>query len=148
MVSYEDDDLIAAPRHIVWKVLEDHLDDKKILTVHPLVQSQKTVSRTGSGTVVDRVIDVARKPKKSRWKLILEPPDHFRWEVLESEGPWTPGSYLDLHYEEVPGGTRVRSRGELSVRPLPVFFSQKRAVGQALIDLTSEDWNYINRFRF
>jgi hypothetical protein len=148
MVAYEDDDLIAAPRNIVWKLLADHLDDKKILTIHPLIQSQQTVSRTGSEIVVDRVIDVRRKMMKSRWKVTYQPPERARWEVLTSEGPWTPGSYLDLRYEEVPGGTRVLAQGDLAISVLPFFLSQKRTVARVLTDISVEDWAFINRYRF
>ncbi|MFI5413863.1 MAG: hypothetical protein ACHQ0I_04685, partial [Candidatus Lutacidiplasmatales archaeon] len=88
MVAYEDDDLFPAPRAIVWKLLDEHLDDAKALVIHPLIKSQKTVSRSGSEIVVDRVIDVRRKLLKSRWKITFEPPDHGRWEVVHSEGPW------------------------------------------------------------
>ena len=88
MVVYEDRVLISASRDAVWRLLNDHLDDKKISTIHPLVQSQKTVSRTGSEIVVDRVIHVRRKMMKSRWKITYQPPEHGRWEIIESEGPW------------------------------------------------------------
>ncbi|MGA3022628.1 MAG: hypothetical protein ABSE66_07515 [Thermoplasmata archaeon] len=148
MVAYEDEDLIAAPRHIIWKLLGDHLDDTKILTIHPLIQSQKTVSRTDSEIVVDRVIDVRRKLLKSRWKITYHPPERSRWELLESEGPWTPGSYLDVRYEDVPGGTRVLARGELSIGVLPFFLSQKRTVARVLNDINIEDLSFINRYRF
>lgn len=148
MVTYDDKDLIAAPRRIIWRLLGDHLDDTKILTIHPLVQSQTTVSRTETEAVVDRVIDVRRNPMKSRWKYIFHPPEQARWEIVASEGPWTPGSYLDLRYEEVPGGTQVIAHGELSMTVLPLFLSQKRTVAQALTDLNVEDWAFINRYRF
>lgn len=148
MVEFADEDLIAAPRPIIWKLLGDHLDDKKIPLIHPLIQSQTTVSHAGSVTVVDRVIEVRRKPLKSRWQLTLEPPDHYRWEVHESEGPWAPGTYLDLRYEEVPGGTRAFARGALTISVLPFFLSQKRAVASALTDISVEDWAFINRYRF
>ena len=148
MVSYDEEEVIAAPRHIVWKLLNDHLDDTKILTIHPLVQSQKTVRRTDAEVVVDRVIDVRRKMMPSRWKLTYRPPEQARWEVLEGEGPWSPGSYLELRYEDVPGGTRLRSHGELSISVLPFFLSQQRTVARALTDLSVEDWSYINRYRF
>jgi hypothetical protein len=148
MVVYEDAEIIQAPRRIIWKLLGDHLDDAKILTIHPLIQSQTTVSRTEIETVVDRVIDVRRKPMKSRWKYTFRPPERARWEVLESEGPWASGSYLDLHYDDVPGGTRLLARGELTINVLPFFISQKRAVAQALTDISVEDWAFINRYRF
>ncbi|MGD1100362.1 MAG: hypothetical protein ABR888_08505 [Thermoplasmata archaeon] len=148
MVVYEDEDLIAAPRHILWRLLNDHLDDTKILTIHPLIQSQKTVSRTDSEIVVDRVIDVRRKPLKSRWKITHQPPERARWEILESEGPWTTGSYLDVRYEDVPGGTHLHARGDLSIRVLPFFLSQKRTVARVLNDVNTEDLSFIHRYRF
>ncbi|MGP8076882.1 MAG: hypothetical protein ACLP8Y_09210 [Thermoplasmata archaeon] len=148
MVAYEDDDMISAPRPIVWKLLDDHLDDKKILTIHPLIQSQTTVSRTGSEIVVDRVIDVRRKMMKSRWKITYQPPERGRWEILDSEGPWTPGSYLDVRYEEVPGGTRLHAKGDLSINVLPFFLSQKRTVARVLNDVHIEDLSFLNRYRF
>ena len=148
MVEYADEDLIEAPRPVVWKLLLDHLDDAKAPEIHPLIQSQKTVSRTETETVVDRVTDVRRKPMKSRWKYTFHPAERARWEILESEGPWTPGSYLDLRYDDVPGGTRVFARGELTIGVLPFFLSQKRTVVQLLTDLSVEDWAFINRYRF
>jgi len=148
MVAYEEEELIAAPRPIIWRLLNDHLDDTKILVIHPLIQSQKTVSRADNEVVVDRVIDVRRKMMKSRWKLTYRPPEQARWEVLESEGPWSPGTYLEVRYEDVPGGTRLRSRGELSLSVLPFFLSQKRTVARVLTDISVEDWSYINRYRF
>ncbi len=148
MVEFADEDLIAAPRSVLWKLLGDHLDDQKITTIHPLIQSQKTVSHSGNVTVVGRVIDARGKMLKSRWQLTLEPPDHYRWEVHESEGPWAPGTYLDIRFEEVPGGTRSRARGALTISILPFFLSQKRTVASVLKDISIEDWAFINRYRF
>jgi len=148
MVAYEDVELFPAPRDVVWRLLRDHLDDAKIVTIHPLVQSQKTVSRTDSEVVVDRVIDVRRKPVKSRWKITYHPPDRARWELLESEGPWSAGSYLDVTYEEVPGGTRIHARGDLTILARPFYQSQERAVRSVLNDFHIEDWAFVNRYRF
>jgi len=148
MVAYEDQVLISAPQDIIWRLLNDHLDDKKISTIHPLVQSQTTVSRTGSEIVVDRVIDVRRKMMKSRWKITYQPPEKGRWEIVESEGPWAPGSYVDVSYAEVPGGTQVSAHGDLMISVLPFFLSQKRTVARVLTDIHIEDLNFLNRYRF
>ncbi|MGA8604289.1 MAG: SRPBCC family protein [Thermoplasmata archaeon] len=148
MVVYEEEVLISAPRDVVWRLLNDHLDDKKILTIHPLIQSQTTVSRTASETVVDRVIDVRRKMMKSRWKIAYQPPDRARWEIVESDGPWTKGSYVDVSYAEVPGGTQVRARGDLTISVLPFFLSQKRTVARVQNDIHIEDLSFLNRYRF
>ncbi|HKN06230.1 MAG TPA: hypothetical protein VJ021_01305 [Thermoplasmata archaeon] len=148
MVVYEDRVLISAPRDVVWRLLNDHLDDKKISTIHPLVQSQNTVSRTGSEIVVDRVIDVRRKMMKSRWKITYLPPERGRWEVVEGEGPWAVGSYVDVMYADVPGGTQVSARGNLTISVLPFFLSQKRTIARVLNDVHIEDLSFLNRYRF
>jgi hypothetical protein len=148
MVAYEDEDLIPAPRDVVWRLLRDHLDDAKIVDIHPLVLSQKTVSRSGDEVVVDRRIDVSRKILGSRWKITYRAPDRARWEILESDGPWAPGSYLDVTYEEVRDGTRVRARGDLTILPRPRLSSQERAVRTLLNDQRTEDVWYLRRYRY
>jgi len=148
MIQYSDDDLIEAPREVLWKLLGEHLDDTKIATIHPLVQSQTTVRRSDSEVVVDRVIDVRRKLKKSRWRFVLEPPEKFRWEILESDGPWASGTYLELKYEEVPNGTHITARGSLTLVGLPFFLSQPRTVATVLNDLRTEDVFYLRRYRY
>jgi len=148
MVAYEDEDLIPAPREVVWRLLTDHLNDAKIVDIHPLIQSQKTVSQSGHEVVVDRVIDVRRKLKKSRWKITYDPPDHGRWEVVESEGPWAPGSYLDLTYAAEGKNTRVRARGELTILQLPFLLSQERMLRSVFNDVFTEDVWYLRRYRF
>jgi len=148
MVAYDDESVIDAPRAVIWKLLTDHLDEAKIVDIHPLIRSQKLVRRTENEIILDRVIDVNRKMKKSRWKLTFQPPDHARWEVLESEGPWTPASYLDLTYTEVGKTTRVKARGELTIMDLPFFLSQPRTVRRVLDDIDTEDVWYLRRYRW
>jgi len=148
VVDFADEETVPAPRAILWKLLADHLNNQKIVTIHPLIQSQTTVSHSGNDTVVDRVIDVRGKPLTSRWRLTLEPPDHYRWEVHESHGPWAPGTYMDVRYEEVPGGTKILARGALTISVLPFFLSQKRIVPRVLNDIAIEDAAFLNRYRF
>jgi len=148
MVAYEDDDVIEAPRAVVWKLLEDHLNDAKIVEIHPLIQSQKTVERSGNTIVLDRVIDVRRKMKKSRWKLTYEVPDRARWEVVESEGPWTVGSYLDLTYTEAGKTTRIHAKGDLTIIGLPFFLSQARTIQSVMNDIHTEDVFFLRRYRY
>jgi len=148
VVQYSDEDLIEAPREVVWKLLEEHHDDTRISAIHPLILSQKTVRRTEGEILVDRVIDVRRKPKKSRWRITFDRPERYRWEVLESEGPWASGTYLELTYADAPKATRVAARGALTVLGLPFFLSQERAVRSALTDLRTEDVWYLRRYRY
>ena len=148
MVAYEAEDLFPAPRAIVWKLLTDHLDDKKVVDIHPLIQSQTTVSRSDRDAVLDRVIDVRRKLKRSRWQITFESPDHLRWEVVESEGPWKTGSFLDLAYTDAGKETRIRAHGELEILDLPFFLSQPKTVGRVFDDLYTEDVFFLRRYRF
>lgn len=148
MVAYEEEDVFPAPREIVWKLLTDHLDDKKIVDIHPLIQSQNTVRRSGHEVVVDRVIDDRRKLKKSRWKLTYDPPEKSRWEVVESEGPWTAGSYLEFTYADEGKNTRIHARGEVTVLNPPFLVSQPRAVRSMFNDLHTEDVWYLRRYRY
>jgi len=148
MSAYEDEDLLPAPREVIWRLLRDHLDDAKIVDLHPLVRSQKTVRRVGDEVIVDRVVDVRRKPTKSRWKFTYHPPERARWEVVEGEGPWGAGSFLDLAYEEEAGGTRVRARGSLSFPSRPFYVSEERAIRTAFDDLRTEDVWFLRRYRY
>jgi len=148
MVEYADEDVIEAPRAILWKLLADHLDDSKLPTIHPLVRSQTTVERSENEAVVDRVIEVLRKPKKSRWRITMRPPDLYRWEILDSDGPWTTGDHLEITYSEVPQGTRAVARGSLTVQKLPFFLSQARTIRRALEDIRTEDVWFLRRYRY
>ena len=148
MVEYADEDLIEAPRDIVWKLLLDHLDDAKAPIIHPLIRSQTTLHRTESEAVVDRVVEVRRKPVKSRWKVTFHPPERYRWEFLEGTAPWTVGDFLELSYAEAPGGTRVTARGNLTISVLPFFLSQNRTVRSVLNDLRTEDVFFLRRYRY
>ncbi|HYA54088.1 MAG TPA: SRPBCC family protein [Thermoplasmata archaeon] len=148
MVAYSEEDLFPAPREVVWRLLTDHLNDAKIVDIHPLIQSQKTVGRTGNDVIVDRVIDVNRKLKKSRWKVTYDPPERARWEVVESEGPWTVGSFLELTYADEGKSTRIRAHGEVTVLNLPFFLSQPRVIRKAFNDIQTEDVWYLRRYRF
>lgn len=148
MVTYDDEDVIDAPRAVVWKLLADHLDEKKIVDIHPLIHSQKVVSRSENEVVLDRVIEVNRKAKKSRWKITYHPPEGYRWEILESEGPWAPGSYLELTFAEEGKRTRLHARGELTVMNLPFYLSQMRAIQSAMNDIHTEDVWFLRRYRF
>jgi hypothetical protein len=148
MVAYDDEDLFPAPREVVWKLLNDHMNDAKIVDIHPLIRSQKTVGQPGNEVVLERVIEVRRKLKRSRWKITFEPPERARWEVVESEGPWTPGSYLELTYAVEGKSTRVRAHGDVTVMDLPFFLSQSRTIRSVFNDIHTEDVWYLRRYRF
>jgi hypothetical protein len=139
MVAYEDETVFPAPKDAVWKLLLAHLDDAAIRQIHPQIVGQKTVSQDGTTTIVDRTIDVRGKQMTSRWKVTYRSPDSARWDIQSSEGPWATGSFLENTYSDAPGGTLIRSRGELKVSVLPFFIPQKGVIRKAFETIHSED---------
>jgi hypothetical protein len=139
MVSYESDDVFPRPRAAVWELLQAHLDDTKIGRIHHLISNQKTVRRDGNDTVVERWIDVRGKAMRSVWRITYQPPEKARWEVVESQGPWSVGSFVESTYSDEPGGTRIRTKGELSINVLPFFMSQRSNVRRVLDTVDAED---------
>jgi hypothetical protein len=142
MVAYDSSEVFPAPPETLWALLRSHLDDR-ILRIHGLIRSQRMISQSGAESVLDRSIDVRGKLMKSRWKLTYRPPDFSRWEILESEGPWAAGTYLENAYAAAPGGTTIRSRGELRISVLPFFIPQGPAVRRVLDTVDREDRSFI-----
>jgi hypothetical protein len=145
MVLYEDVGDFPAASEALWTLLQAHLDDERIHSIHPLVLTQQTLSRSGSETIVERTIDARGKSMRSKWKITYLPPEVARWEIVESEGPWKAGTYLENRYSPVPGGTRVRSRGELKISVLPFFLPQKPVIHRVLDQLDAEDIAAVTR---
>jgi hypothetical protein len=142
MVDYEDTTVFPAPREKVWKLLDAHLDDRAISSIHHLIKAQTTASRSGAETLVDRTIDARGKMLRSRWKITYQPPDLARWEIVDGEGPWKTGSFIENRYAEDPGGTRITGRGDLTISVLPFFMSQKRTIQSVYSDIHDEDVAY------
>jgi hypothetical protein len=145
MVAYEDETVFPAPRDRVWKLLDAHLDDKTIGSIHHLIKAQSTVSRSGPDSVVDRTIDARGRLLRSRWKITYRPPDLARWEILDSEGPWAKGTYIENTYSDVPGGTMIHGRGDMQISVLPFFLSQKRTINKVFADIHAEDLAFAQR---
>lgn len=145
MVVYEDDGVFPATPEIVWTLLQAHLDDERIHSIHPLVLTQHTLSRLGSETIVERTIDARGKSMRSKWKITYLPPEVARWEIVESEGPWAVGSYIENRYAPVPGGTRIRTRGDLKISVLPFFLPQKSMIRRVFDQLNAEDIAAVTR---
>lgn len=139
MVAYEEDWVFPAPLDAVWKLLQSHLDDARIRSIHPLIVGQRTLPGSGPEAMVERTIDVRGKSLRSTWKVTPRPPDYYRWEVTESEGPWAPGTYVENRYSAAPGGTRMQTRGELRISVLPFFLPQKSTIRRVLAQLDRED---------
>jgi hypothetical protein len=100
MVDYQYEQLFPYSRDLVWKLLQDPLDDSLIVRVHPLVKHQRTISKGGDTTVVDRTIEARGKLLTSQWRVTARPPDSFRWEVLTSNGPYAAGSWMENTYTQ------------------------------------------------
>ena len=80
---------------------------------------------------------------RSRWKITYRPPQMARWEILESEGPWAPGSYIESAYSAAPGGTLIHSHGDLRIKVLPFFMPQKSTIRKVLDTIYDEDIAYV-----
>ncbi|HEV2166828.1 MAG TPA: SRPBCC family protein [Thermoplasmata archaeon] len=139
MKDYQDDGVINAPISAVWKLIESHLDDGVIHSIHPEILEQSTESRGTPESIVRRVIDVRGKRMPSRWKLTLRPPSVYRWEVLDGDGPWQAGTYIENAYSEVPGGTRIVSHGQLYISVLPFFLPQGAMIRRILGQIEAQD---------
>jgi hypothetical protein len=144
MAEYDEEGLFPFSRDRVWKLLTAHLDDATITRIHPLIRSQNTVRRTSDEVVVQRSIDVRGKLLGSQWKLTYRPPESARFEILASDGPWTPGSFVENHYSDVPGGTLIRSHLNLTVKGLPFFLPQKSVVRRVMTTIDNEDRAFLN----
>jgi hypothetical protein len=143
MVDYHDEAILPFPRQRIWQLIDAHLDPALIGRIHPLIRSQETVTSRPEETVLKRTIDVRGELMNSRWRLTSQPPEMFRWEVLQSDGPWAEGTWLENRYSEVPAGTRVESRGKLKVSVLPFLIPQSPVIRRVLSDLDVEDIAYL-----
>lgn len=143
MVDYQSDDLFPFPRDRVWKLLQDHTDDSRIGRIHPLIKQQRTISRSGDSAVVERSIDARGRLLSSQWKYSFRRPDYLKWEIVGGTGPYAPGSFMENTYLEVPGGTRIRSRGQFKITVVPFFIPQRSVLTRVLDSIDSEDQTYL-----
>ncbi len=139
MVAFESREVFPRPIASVWELLQRHLDDQQVRAIHPLILRQATLRTEADTRFVERTIDVRGKHVPSVWKVTYQPPKMARWELVESQGPWTKGSWLENTYSEVPGGTQIESRGDLTIAGLPFFLSQSRWVRKVLDRIGDED---------
>ena len=139
MVRYAEEEVLPYPRATVWALLEKHGRNDEILRIHPDIVAQESVRESPDGYVVRRTIRFVRgRLVSSTWRITQSPPDSFGWEILDGDGPWAPGSWIKVRYEDVPGGTRVRAEGELRVLGFPGFL-QGPLVRAALRRVGRED---------
>ena len=139
MKAYDDDGIINAPISAVWKLIDSHLDDAVIHSIHPEVLEQTTETRGTPDAFVNRIIDVRGRRMPSRWKLTLRPPDFYRWEIVGGDGPWQTGTYVENTFSEAPGGTRIVSHGQLYISVLPFFLPQGVMIRRILAQIEAQD---------
>ncbi len=144
-IEYEESDLFPFGREQLWRMLQAHLDDQQVSSIHPLILSQKVVTRDGESTTVERTIDARGRRLTSQWKLTYRPPDYSRWEVVGGEGPYAAGSSIENHYLPASGGTLIQSRMRLRVTVVPFFIPQRGLIRRVLNDIDREDRAYLSQ---
>lgn len=143
MAEYASDDVFPAPREKVWALLKAHLDPALATRIHSKILTQTEVSRDGDAVVVEREIDARGRRLRSRWKITLRPPELGRWEIVDGEGPYAPGSFIESQYSEAPGGTRIVAHGKLKITVLPFFLPQGPVARRVMDDIDREDRAYL-----
>ncbi len=139
MVEYQAEQVVPFPTDRVWKLLERHLDDASISNIHPLIRSQRTLSRAVGTTVVERTIEARGRALVSEWKVDAHPPHSFRWEIVKGEGPYSVGSWLENTYSTQGSGTLIRTRGEIRISIVPFFLPQRRLLNGVFARIDDED---------
>jgi hypothetical protein len=145
MVEYTEESIFPFPREQVWKLLDAHWDDTTVTKIHPLIRSQKTLSRSPNELVVERTIDANGKLVTSQWKITLRPPDFTRFDILSGTGPYEPGTVLETTYSDAPGGTRMQSHVKGRISVLPFFLPQKLFFRRVLEGIDQEDQAFLRR---
>lgn len=138
MVRYSDDSVIPVARDRLWRLLDRHAKDDEIPHIHPEVVSQQTLSEAPGTYTAKRSVKVLRKVATATWRVTYSSPDRYGWEVLDGNGPWTAGSHLSIEYSDAPGGTRLKTEGDLTVVGIPGFL-QNRIVRLVLGRIDNED---------
>ena len=142
MVRYTDDSIVPIPRDRLRRLLDLHAGDDQIPKIHPEVVSQQTVAQASGEFTARRGVRMLRKVVTATWRVSFAPGERYRWEVLDGNGPWTPGSYVETVYSDVPEGTRLRTEGELTIAGFPGFL-QNRLVRLVLGRIDREDLGYL-----
>ncbi len=76
----------------------------------------------------------------------MAPPEMYRWEIVESDGGVTPGSYVENKYGEAGDGTTVSTTGEMTLQSVPGFL-QRWIVDRRLDGADKEDLLYLTKMR-
>lgn len=145
MARYSDEGVIPISRERLWQFLDLHTRADSITLIHPGVVSQRIITQSESEVVVAREIEFRGTARPNTWKLTSHPPDSLRWEVLEApQGPMQPGTWVENHYSDVPGGTRIVTEGEIAVVGVPRFL-MSRIARSVMNRIDKQDRDYLRQ---
>ena len=106
------------------------MDERTIRAIHPWILSGRIVRDEGQTSfeeisfpnvrVVDREIRVAGRSLRTTWTYRIHPPDEFNYEIRGVDGSL---STFENTYREVPGGVRVSTAADISLRRVPRFLA-------------------------
>jgi hypothetical protein len=142
MVIISEESVFPAAREKLWRVLELHTDNEVIGRIHPTVLSQKQVSKEGNRWVLERAMHTYGRTFNLTMRYEMAPMDFFRWEIIASTGPVTPGSYIENRFSHAGDATKLITRGEMTLKGLPGFM-QRWFVGRTLGQADKEDLRYL-----
>lgn len=126
----------------LWTFLDRHVSPE-ISRIHPEILAQKVVSSSGRRTIFQRTIEVQDKRFSSTWRITIERPRAMRWEIVEGDGPWAPGTWLDNSYTESHEKVKVRSVGELELVGVPSAL-QTKIIRTVLDQVSAQDRTYLH----
>ncbi len=146
MPEFREESIFPFPSDQLWKLLRAHWeDDTTICRIHPLVRSQKTLSRSANEVVVERTIEARGQLLTSQWKFTFRPPEFLRYEIVAGEGPYAVGSFVEVHYSDAPNGTLQKTHFKGWITVLPFFLPQRVFVKRILTDIDKEDEAFLRR---
>lgn len=112
----------------VWRLLHAHLDEATLREIHPWILSGRGVregERVPFGDlmfppekVAEREIRLMGRRYRTTWTYAIEPPSRFAYKIRFENGAT---SRFGNTYAAVPGGTFVKTVGEVSIKGVPKF---------------------------
>lgn len=124
--------------------LELHADPAVIGEIHADVLHHSIVRSSPKESALERTLRVPRNQTlNSTGKVTSDPPETFRWEIIDGDGPMETGSWVENDYADAPvGSTWIRTEAETSPRKVPRFL-QKTAARRVLNSIDLHDLAYL-----
>jgi len=146
MAQFTMESVFPASREQLWKVLNLHVEDDRIVKIHPNFLSQRQVSREGNRWVLERKIRLLGKNHTFTMAIDMAPPDLCRWEIVASDGLLTPGSFVENRYTEASEGTKVNTTVQITLKGVPSFL-QSWMIKRNLSQADDEDLEYLKKMQ-